>query len=221
MDGEEPLRADELNEEEDMAAAAALVMSIFAVRCDGVKTTTAVGRGWIEWATAERGTDAEAVRALTLWWKCFEATHAANPCEEYEIFPGALAFMDAWAARGVRLGHVHQQAWYCDAAAAGGTWSVAPFRRCGDGLRRLCQEARRSDAHPTFARLGCTAEDGVMIGDSMADVGCARAAGCPVVLVSFGYTPEPARTLGADAVVDGFDEILPILQMMQRSPMRA
>ena len=28
--------------------------------------------------------------------------------------------------------------------------------------------------------------------------------GAPVILVSYGYTPEPARTLGADAVVDDF-----------------
>jgi phosphoglycolate phosphatase len=47
----------------------------------------------------------------------------------------------------------------------------------------------------------------VMIGDSATDVATARAAGVPVILVSFGYTPEPARTLGADAVVDDFAEI--------------
>ncbi len=45
---------------------------------------------------------------------------------------------------------------------------------------------------------------GLMIGDSITDVQTARAGGAPVILVSYGYTPAPARTLGADAVVDDF-----------------
>lgn len=47
----------------------------------------------------------------------------------------------------------------------------------------------------------------LMIGDSVTDVQTARAGGAPVVLVSYGYTPEPAGTLGADSVVDDFREI--------------
>jgi phosphoglycolate phosphatase len=47
----------------------------------------------------------------------------------------------------------------------------------------------------------------VMIGDSVTDLATGRAAGAPVILVSFGYTPEPAGSLGADAVVDDFAEI--------------
>jgi len=46
----------------------------------------------------------------------------------------------------------------------------------------------------------------VMIGDSRTDVETARAAGAPVVLVSYGYTQEPASLLGADAVADSFAE---------------
>jgi phosphoglycolate phosphatase-like HAD superfamily hydrolase len=38
-------------------------------------------------------------------------------------------------------------------------------------------------------------------------VATARAAKAPVVLVTYGYTPEPAHTLGADAVTDHFAEI--------------
>ncbi len=47
----------------------------------------------------------------------------------------------------------------------------------------------------------------LMIGDSITDVQTARAAKVKVILVSFGYTPEPAHTLGADAVVDHFTDI--------------
>lgn len=47
----------------------------------------------------------------------------------------------------------------------------------------------------------------LMIGDSATDVATARAAGVPVILVSYGYTPEPAHTLGADVVVDSFADV--------------
>jgi phosphoglycolate phosphatase len=47
----------------------------------------------------------------------------------------------------------------------------------------------------------------VMIGDSATDVATARAAKAPVLLLSYGYTPEPAAQLGADAVTDDFRQI--------------
>ncbi len=47
----------------------------------------------------------------------------------------------------------------------------------------------------------------VMVGDSLPDVQTARNAGVPMVLVSYGYSAVPPETLGADALVDRFDEI--------------
>jgi len=50
-------------------------------------------------------------------------------------------------------------------------------------------------------------EDAVMIGDSGADVGAARAARVPVILVPDGYTGVPAVSLGADYVVGNLADI--------------
>ena len=55
--------------------------------------------------------------------------------------------------------------------------------------------------------LGVRAEDAVMVGDSGADVGAARAAGVPVILVPDGYTGAPAVSLGADYVVGSLGDI--------------
>ena len=55
--------------------------------------------------------------------------------------------------------------------------------------------------------LGHAAEQAVMIGDSPADVGAARNAGMPVVAVSYGYRKVAAAELGADALIDRFDEL--------------
>ncbi|HEY8950510.1 MAG TPA: HAD-IA family hydrolase [Rhizomicrobium sp.] len=47
----------------------------------------------------------------------------------------------------------------------------------------------------------------VMIGDSTTDAKTAQAANVPVILLSYGYTPDPVETLGADAVTGDFRDI--------------
>jgi phosphoglycolate phosphatase len=59
--------------------------------------------------------------------------------------------------------------------------------------------------HDVVRDLG--ARGGVMIGDSITDVRTAREAEAPVIVVSYGYTPEPAQSLGADAVTGDFRDV--------------
>jgi phosphoglycolate phosphatase len=59
----------------------------------------------------------------------------------------------------------------------------------------------------TLRAIGSRPERAVMIGDSANDVAAARNAGLPVVVVSFGYTAVAPAELGADAVIDHFDEL--------------
>lgn len=59
----------------------------------------------------------------------------------------------------------------------------------------------------TLARLGLAGRPAAMVGDSANDVLAARAAGLPVVAVTFGYTRVPAADLGADRVIDRFADL--------------
>lgn len=59
----------------------------------------------------------------------------------------------------------------------------------------------------TLDAMGADAADAVMIGDSRNDVAVARNAGVPVIAVSFGYTTTPPHELGADLVIDHYDEL--------------
>jgi phosphoglycolate phosphatase len=53
----------------------------------------------------------------------------------------------------------------------------------------------------------------LMIGDSSNDARAARAAGCDVVLVRYGYNHgEPVEAAGADALIDRLDQIGPLLR---------
>jgi phosphoglycolate phosphatase len=63
----------------------------------------------------------------------------------------------------------------------------------------------------TLDLLGAAADHAVMIGDSANDVAVARATGVPAVVVRYGYTRTPVEELGADAVIESFEEIIPWL----------
>jgi phosphoglycolate phosphatase len=56
--------------------------------------------------------------------------------------------------------------------------------------------------------LGSAPSRTLMVGDSSNDAQAARAAGCPVVLMRYGYNHgEPVEAAGADAVLDRLDEL--------------
>ena len=50
------------------------------------------------------------------------------------------------------------------------------------------------------------------VGDSSYDVAAARAARVPVIGARYGYCDKPAQDLGADAVIDSFDALIPALR---------
>lgn len=59
--------------------------------------------------------------------------------------------------------------------------------------------------------------DGVraaFVGDSIYDIAAAHAAGLPAVACAFGFLMQPVEELGADAVIQGFDELIPALERL-------
>jgi phosphoglycolate phosphatase len=60
----------------------------------------------------------------------------------------------------------------------------------------------------TVRQMKSTPDRSLMIGDSANDVIAAKAANIPVIAVTFGYTDVPVRELGADLVIEHFDELL-------------
>jgi phosphoglycolate phosphatase len=72
-------------------------------------------------------------------------------------------------------------------------------------------ERKKPDPLPlikTCEALGVEPSRTLMIGDSRNDARAARAAGCPVVLVSYGYNHgEPVHAVDADGVIDRLDRL--------------
>ena len=58
-------------------------------------------------------------------------------------------------------------------------------------------------------RMDVRVEEALFVGDSATDVGCARAAGCGIVCVDYGYSGDIApEALGADRLISNFTELL-------------
>jgi len=63
----------------------------------------------------------------------------------------------------------------------------------------------------TVKRIGGNIHNSIMVGDSKTDILTAKAANVPVIALTFGYSDEPIETLGADYVLDHYNEMAEIL----------
>ena len=128
------------------------------------------------------------------------------------VFPGVLEGLHALRAAGLKL-----------ACLTNKPTAFARPLLAMKGLDGFFEQVFGGDAFPrkkpdpmpllkTCEALSTDPARTLMVGDSVNDATAARAAGCPVVLVSYGYNHgEPASSAGADAVVDRIDEIAPRL----------
>lgn len=141
----------------------------------------------------------------------FLAYYEANIAVESRPFEGLLSVLDTAAAAGARLAVCTNKREYLSrmlldqlaltprfAAIAGRD----TFQVCKPHPDHLFGAIRLAGGDPARA---------VMVGDSDVDVATAKAAGIPVVAVTFGYTSIPISELSADAVIDHYDAFLPAL----------
>jgi phosphoglycolate phosphatase len=124
-------------------------------------------------------------------------------------FPGAVQTLATLAERGLALGLCTNKPdratrRILDALGIGGFFASVVG---GDGVRKPA-------ADPVLrcvAGLGVRPAEALFVGDSPVDHAASRAAGVRVALVSFGYTPVPAREIGADHVVDALPELVALV----------
>lgn len=118
-------------------------------------------------------------------------------------FPGVLEGLRAIAAQGVRLACVTNKLSRFTLPLLERTGLAHFFAAvvCGDSVARL-----KPDPLPILHACRSLAVDipeAIVIGDSVNDVAAARAAGCRVVCVPYGYSEgQSVASLGCDGVVD-------------------
>jgi phosphoglycolate phosphatase len=66
----------------------------------------------------------------------------------------------------------------------------------------------------TIRTAGGDAARAIMIGDTGVDVATAKAAGVPIIAVSFGYTYTPVHEFDPDAVIDHYRDLEPTIKAL-------
>lgn len=142
-------------------------------------------------------------------WASYQRHYLAVNGQHSQVFPGVREALARFAESGLALGCVTNKPAAFTAGLLEAT-ALAPFFGVvlgGDSLPR-----KKPDPMPLLAaceRLGASPARTLMIGDSAVDAQAARAAGCPVVLVRYGFNHGQAlHTLGAARLVDRIDELL-------------
>ena len=169
-----------------------------------------IGRGakWlIERGFQAAGAPLEEARAPELFDRFF-AHYLAHIADESQPFPGVVAALDELKAQGARLAVCTNKRTDLSVALLD---ALDLSRRFDAVIGADAAPAPKPDPrHLTtaVAAAGGVMERAILVGDAGTDAGAARAAGAPLVLVSFGYTEVPARDLQPDLLIDHFDELV-------------
>jgi len=126
-------------------------------------------------------------------------------------YPGVVAALDALAARGTALAVVTNKVEGLARALLADLGLAGRFA-CVIGGDTLGEEAAKPSPAPIHEMIArCGGGRAAFVGDSIYDVRAAQAAGIPAVAVSFGFLHGPVGALGADSVIDAYDELIPTL----------
>lgn len=140
--------------------------------------------------------------------------YEANIAVHTALYPGGAAMLDALDQRGIALAVVTNKSQRLAELLLGELNLSRRFATIiGRGAPGVEHPKPAPDPlHAMVARLG--PGPAAFVGDSSFDTRAARAAGMPSVAVSFGFNDLPPAELGADAVIDHFNELVPALALL-------
>jgi len=137
----------------------------------------------------------------------FIAFYGAEIAVETRPYPGLVEALARLARRGIGLAVCTNKREALSHAVLEGTGLAPLFAAVVGGDSLPEQKPHPRPLLEAIARAGGTPDAAVMVGDSETDIATARAAGLPVVAVTFGYGGRPASEFGADAVISHYDEL--------------
>lgn len=141
-------------------------------------------------------------------WDRYQHHYLQINGQHSDVFPGVVQGLQALRDAGLRLACLTNKPTAFARPLLQDKGLAAYFDHAfgGDAFAR-----KKPDPLPlleTCKALGTTPAATLMVGDSSNDAAAARAAGCPVVLVSYGYNHgEPVTSAGADAVIDSLADL--------------
>ena len=137
--------------------------------------------------------------ALSRFWLHYDAVNGRTA----QVYPGVREGLLLLRQRGLKLACVTNKPTAESRVLLDACGLAGFFQEVTGGDRFGCLKPDPLPLLKTCAELGCAPAQTLMIGDSVNDSRAARAAGCPVVLVTYGYNHgEPVHSVDADAYVD-------------------
>lgn len=144
--------------------------------------------------------------------KILLAHYEENIAVHSALFPGGMAMLDALATRGVKLAVVTNKLERYAVRLLDELGLSERFFTImgGDSLGT----ARAKPAPDLLHEMSLRGGGGrtAYVGDTTYDTHAAKAAGIPCVAVSFGFNDLPPGELGAEAVIDHFDQLIGALE---------
>ncbi len=147
----------------------------------------------------------------------FIEVYLGRIARESRPFEGALAALDALAGAGARLSVCTNKRTDLSLALLDALGMTARFAAVVGADRAPAPKPDGRHLIAAVEAAGGVIGRAILVGDSASDVGAARAAGAPSVVVSFGYTEIAAEELGGDHLIEGFAE-LPALALRLLAP---
>lgn len=135
--------------------------------------------------------------------------YAANICNGTRAFPGVEAALDATAGEGVALALCTNKPERLTHALLDALGWNGRFQSVVGGDTLAVRKPDPAPLRQAIARAG--GGRAAFVGDSITDADTARAAGVPFLAVSFGFSDRPVEALGADAVLDRYEKLIPAL----------
>ncbi|HEY6816580.1 MAG TPA: HAD-IA family hydrolase [Croceibacterium sp.] len=129
-------------------------------------------------------------------------------------YPGCLETLDALAERGCKLAVLTNKIEVYSRKLLGALGMTDRFALILGGDTLGPGRAKPAPDMIDTAILTCGGGRFAMIGDSSYDVRAAKNARVPVVALSFGYNDMPVAELGADAVIDHYDQLIGALETL-------
>ena len=144
----------------------------------------------------------------------FLAYYGDHLADHTQIFDGLVPVLETLQRDGFKLGVVTNkvEGLSRDVIKLLGLDAFFPVLIGGDTL-----PVRKPDPAPLFEaidRLNGNRSHAVMVGDSPFDIDAAKNANVGSIAVSFGYTHIPPAEMGADRLIDHYDEFMPALNSL-------
>jgi phosphoglycolate phosphatase len=141
-------------------------------------------------------------------WRIYQRHYLEINGAFSDVYPGVLAALQQWQESGLQLACLTNKPLDFARPLLKAKGLDVFFEQVfgGDSFER--KKPDPLPLHKTCEALGTLAAQTLMVGDSENDGLAARAAGCPVVLVSYGYNHgRPIREVDADGYVDSLDQL--------------